>query len=67
MPYSSLKSNKSPESDGISSNVIKSVSEKIFGILKHMLNLSVNQGVFSENLKIVYVTPIFKSGVVIAY
>ena len=32
--FFSLKVNKSPGYDGISSNVIKSVSEKIFGILK---------------------------------
>ena len=41
--------------------VVKSVSEEIFGVLKHVLNLSINQGVFPENMKIVCVTPIFKS------
>ena len=56
-----LKSNKSPEYDFISSNVIKSVLEEIFSILKHVLNLSINQGVFPENMKIACVTPIFKS------
>ena len=44
-----------------SSNAAKSVSEEIFSALKHMLNLSINQGVFPENMKIAFVTPIFKS------
>ena len=62
MAFSSLKSNRSPWYDGISSNVINSVSEEIFFVLKHVLNLSMNQGVFPENMKIACVTPIFKIG-----
>ena len=56
--FSSLKCNESPGCDGISSNVIKSVSEEIFGVLKHVLNLLINQGVFPENMK----TACVKSG-----
>ena len=48
---SSLQSNISPGYDDISSNVIKSVSEDIFGVLKNVLNLSVSPGVFPENMK----------------
>ena len=59
---SSLKSNKSPGHDGISSNLIKCVSEKLFDVLKHVLNFSIHQGVFPENMKITRVAPIFKSG-----
>ena len=44
--FISVKSKKSAGYDGVSSNVIKSVSAEIFGLLKHVLNLSVNQGVF---------------------
>ena len=41
---------------------LKSVSEEKFGVLKHVLNFSVNQSVFPENMKILCVTPSFKSG-----
>ena len=57
--FSALKNNKSQGYDGISTNVVKSVSEEIFGILQHMLNPSTNQGMFPENIKIAYVTPFF--------
>lgn len=57
--FSALKNNKSQGYDGISTNVVKSFSEEIFGILKHMLNLSTNQGMFPENMKMAYVTPFF--------
>ena len=38
------------------------MSGKKFGVLKHALNLSVSQNIFSENIKIAGVTPVFKSG-----
>lgn len=38
--------------DDISSNVIKNVSEEMFGVSKHVFNLSVNQGVLLENMRI---------------
>ena len=38
------------------------MSGKNFGVLKHALNLSVSQNIFSENIKIAGVTPVFKSG-----
>ena len=60
--FSSLKSNKTLGYDGISSNMIKTVSEEIFGFLKEVLNLSTNPDVFPENVKITCATPNFKSG-----
>ena len=60
--FPSLKNNKIPMYDCVSSNIIKIVSEEIFPVLKHMLNLSNYQVVFPENLKIVCATPIFKGG-----
>ena len=56
--FPSLKSNKSPGYDGISSNIINSVSEEILDVLKHVLKLLINQGV----LKITCVAPIFENG-----
>ena len=56
--FSSLKSKSSPGYVGISSN---SVLEEIFGVLKYVLNFSINQGVFPQNMKIACVTPIFRS------
>ena len=34
----------------------------MFGVLKQVLNLSINQGIFLENIKNACVTPIFKGG-----
>ena len=52
MPFLYQKSNKNPGYDGILSKVITSVLEETFGVLKNMLNLLINQGVFPENMKI---------------
>ena len=38
--------------DDISSNVIKNVSEEMFGVSKHVFNLLINQGVLLENMRI---------------
>ena len=44
--------------------MVKGISDKIFFVLKYILNLSSNQGVFSERLKIkiLLVTTIYKHG-----
>ena len=47
--FSLLRRNKSPGYDGISSNVIESVSNEIFGVLRHVVNLSIYQGIFPED------------------
>ena len=58
--FCSSKSSKYPRYDDISYNVIK----KCFGILgellKHLFNLSIEKGVFPDDLKIAQVTPIYK-------
>ena len=59
MPFLYQKINKNPGYDGISSKVITSVLEEIFDVLKNMLNLLINQGVFPENMEIACV---FKRG-----
>ena len=60
--FSVLKINTSVGYGGISSNVIiKWVLEEIFGILIYVLDLSINQDVLTESMKITYITPIFKS------
>ena len=58
----SLKTNKSSGYDDISADVVKRVSGEIFGFLKHSFNISLAKGVFPDKLKIVWVTPIFKTG-----
>ena len=58
----SLKANKSSGYDDISADVVKRVSDEIFGFLKHSFNISLAKGVFPDKLKIVWVTPIFKKG-----
>ena len=52
---------KSLEYDGISSNTMRSVSEEIFEVLKRLLNLSINQVAFPENMKITCAAPIFQT------
>ena len=56
----SLKPNKSPRYDNISSNVVNETSDIFFTPLKHIFNLSLQQGIFPENLKIAKVSPVYK-------
>ena len=56
----SLKPNKSPAYDNISLNVVNETSDIFFTLLKYIFNLSLQQEIFPENLKIVKVPPIYK-------
>ena len=58
--FVSLKTNKSSGYDDISADVVKRVSDEIFGFLKYYFNISLAKGVFPDKLKIVWVTLIFK-------
>ena len=60
--FASLKTDKSSEYDDISADVVKRVSDEIFVILKHIFNISLAKGAFSEKLKIARVTPILEKG-----
>ena len=57
----SLKRNKAPGHDGLDVNIITSVYELIKKSQLKIFNESINLGIFQENMKIVKVTPIFKS------
>ena len=56
----SLKPNKSRGYDNISSNVVNETSDIFFTHLKYIFNLSLQQGVFPENLKLTKVSPVYK-------
>ena len=56
----SLKLNKSSGYDNISSNVVNETSDIFFTLLKYIFNLSLQQGIFPENLKIPKVSPVYK-------
>ena len=56
----SLKPNKSPGYDNISSNVVNETSDIFFTPLKYIFNLLLQQEIFPENLKITKVSPIYK-------
>ena len=56
----SLKPNKSPEYDNISSNVVNETSDIFFIPLKYIFNLSIQQRIFPQNLKIAKVSPVYK-------
>ena len=58
--FNSLKTNKNPGFDDISPSIVKRCHENIFNPIKHVFSLSLKQGIFSENLKIARVSPIFK-------
>lgn len=58
--FSSLKINKSPGFDGISSNLVIFNKNHIIKPLFHVLKLSINEGVFPETLKVAKVYPIYK-------
>ena len=48
----SLKPNKSPEYDNTTLNVVNETSDIFFTPLKYIFNLSLQQGIFPENLQI---------------
>ena len=58
--FYSLKSDKSPGYDDISYNVIKKCFGSLCEPLKYLFNLSIEKGVFPDDLKIARVTPIYK-------
>ena len=58
--FCSLKSNKSPGYDGISYNVSKKCFVSLHEPLKYLFNLSIEKGVFPDDLKKAWVTPIYK-------
>ena len=60
--FKSLKRNRAPGHDGLDVNIITSVYELIKKPLLKIFNESLNLSIFPENMKIVKVTPIFKSG-----
>ena len=59
--FFSLKINKSPGYDDISSNVLKKCFSSLCEPLKCLFNLSIEKGIFADGLKIAKVTPIYKA------
>ena len=58
--FYSLKSNKSPGFDDISSSVVNFCISGIFNPLKHIFNLWLQTEIFPNGMKIVQVSLIFK-------
>ena len=54
--------NSSPGSDGITAKILKQSCHQILKPLSHVLNLSLLNGCFPEELKVAQVVPIFKTG-----
>ena len=48
--------------DGVSAAVLKTTYNNIIAPLTHVLNISISQGVFPNELKVARVVPLFKSG-----
>ena len=57
-----LLNNSAPGPDGIDSKVVKSSYISFIRPLRHVFNLSISKGVFPNELKLAYVTPVYKSG-----
>ena len=60
--FKNLKRNKAAGFDDLSSNIIIDAYDTLKNNLFRVFNVSVQQGIFSDSLKIAKVTPIFKSG-----
>ena len=60
--FFSVKANKSPGYDDINFNVVKKCVGEINEPLKHLFNLSLENGIFPEKMKIAKVIPLFKNG-----
>ena len=56
-----MKINKSPGYDDISFNGLKKCFRSLCEPLKYLLNLSIEKGIFPDDLKIAKVTPIYKT------
>ena len=59
--FFSLKINKSPGYNDISLNVVKKCFSSLCEPLKYLFNLSIEKGIFPDDLKIAKVTPIYKA------
>ena len=59
--FLTLKRNKSPGYDDITSNVILSVTDEILFPLYHCINLSFQKGIFPNKLKVAKIFPVFKN------
>ena len=59
--FFSLKINKSPGYDDISFNIVKICFSSLCKPLKYLFNLSIEKGIFPDDLKIAKVTPIYKA------
>ena len=60
--FFSLQTNKSPGHDEISFDVIKSCFGSLSKPLLHIFRLSLEEGIFPDDLKTAKVAPIFKAG-----
>ena len=60
--FSSLKINKSTGHDDISYNFVSKCFGELCTTLKHILDLSFENWIFPDSLKIAKVTPVYKSG-----
>ena len=57
-----LQTLKTKKSSEISSDVIKHISPSVFEPMRYIFNLSIEKGIFPDQLKVAKVTPLFKKG-----
>ena len=57
-----LNSNKATGIDGIGPKILKMCGDYVTTAIAHIINLSIDQGIFPHKFKKAFVHPIFKSG-----
>ena len=60
--FFSLKVNKSAGYDYVSFDVLRNCFGKIYGPLQYIFSISLEKGVFPDNLKIAIISLMFKTG-----
>ena len=60
--FKSLKTSKAAGFNDLSRNIIIDAYDNLKNILFHVFKVSIKQAIFPDSLKIVKVTPVFKSG-----
>ena len=57
-----LKNNKSPGKDGITNEMIKSISPSLMEVMQHMFNIVLDTGIYPYDWKVGLNIPIYKNG-----
>lgn len=57
-----IEANKASGIDGITVKVLHAIADDIAGVLAHIINLSIEQGVCPDHFKVALIIPLYKKG-----